>query len=57
MRLAGDLAYVANPEKGLQTGDYGFEIIDLSDEANPFLRGWFLNSNTGRFFYVQPIRG
>ena len=57
MWLAGDLAYVANPEKGLQTGDYGFEIIDLSDEANPFLRGWFLNSNTGRFFYVQPIRG
>jgi len=56
MEVIGQLAYVVNPEGGLKTGDYGLEIIDLSNQASPFLRGWFLNGNTGRFFYVQPIR-
>jgi hypothetical protein len=55
--LADDLAYVANAERGLKTGDYGFEIIDISNQASPFLRGWFLNGGAGRFFYMQPIRG
>jgi hypothetical protein len=52
MRIAGDLAYTANGERGLGTGDYGFEIIDLSRETNPFLRGWFHNGATGQFFYT-----
>jgi hypothetical protein len=56
MWLAGDLAYVGNPERGAQAGDYGFEIIDLSRETNPFLRGWFRNGNTGRFFYMSSIQ-
>jgi hypothetical protein len=56
MRLAGNLAYVASPERGLNTGDYGLEIIDLSNQANPFLRGWFRNGNTGQFFYMSSIR-
>jgi hypothetical protein len=56
MQLAGNLAYVASPERGLRTGDYGLEIIDLSRETNPFLRGWFRNGNTGLFFYMSSIR-
>ncbi|HEU5097803.1 MAG TPA: hypothetical protein VFU22_02080 [Roseiflexaceae bacterium] len=56
MELIGQLAYIVNPEFGLKTGDYGFEIIDISNQASPFLRGWFLNGSTGRFFYMQPIR-
>lgn len=56
MWLAGDLAYVGCPDHGVQVGDYGLEIIDLSYETNPFLRGWFHNGNTGQFFYMQPIQ-
>jgi hypothetical protein len=56
MEIAGRLAYVVNPERGLQTGDYGVEIIDIGNQADPFLRGWFLNGSAGRFFYMQPIR-
>jgi hypothetical protein len=56
MWLADHLAYVANAERGLMTGDYGLEIIDISNQVNPFLRGWFHNGSAGRFFYMQPIR-
>jgi hypothetical protein len=56
MEVVDQLAYTVNPESGLKTGDYGFEIIDISNQASPFLRGWFHNGNTGRFFYMQPIR-
>jgi hypothetical protein len=56
MWLAGDVAYVGNPESGLQTGDYGFEVINIANEAQPILKGWFLRGNTGRFFYMQAIR-
>jgi hypothetical protein len=56
MELVGRLAYVVNPETGLKTGDYGLEIIDVGNQASPFLRGWFLNGGPGRFFYMQPIR-
>ena len=55
MELIGQLAYIVSPESGLKTGDYGLEIIDISNQASPFLRGWFLNGITGRFFYMQPI--
>jgi len=56
MWLAGDLAYVASPERGLKAGDYGLEIIDVTSKVNPFLRGWFLNGNTGRFFYMSSLQ-
>jgi hypothetical protein len=55
MWLAGDLAYVANARNNLGAG-YGLEIIDLSRETNPFLRGWFRNGTTGRFFYMSSIQ-
>jgi hypothetical protein len=55
MRVAGSFAYLANADRGSQAGDYGFEIIDLSNQASPFLRGWFHNGNTGRFFYMPSI--
>ncbi|MEO7910062.1 MAG: hypothetical protein ABIV47_10470 [Roseiflexaceae bacterium] len=56
MRVVGNSAYLANADRGSQSGDYGFEIIDLSNQASPFLRGWFHNGSAGRFFYMPPIR-
>jgi len=53
LRVVDNLAYSANPAG---VGDYGLEIVDISNHTNPFLRGWFVNGNSGRFFYMPGIQ-